>query len=472
MSLLENSTHIYLIGIGGSGLSAIALYLLERGYQVSGSDRVYSSLAKRVEEAGGTVFRGHNRDQLNGVNLVVRSSAIPDDNEEVLAAVTKGIPVYKRSDFLGRMMEGNRGIAVAGAHGKTTTTAMIAWILTYLGKDPSYIIGGVSQDLGTNAHAGVGSHFVIEADEYDRMFLGLNPDIAVITNIEYDHPDCFPTPEEFYQAFVEFVNRISPTGVLVVCSDDHNCSKLIEQTLDDVKTTYTYGLEPESDGCLPDYWGGNLLIETNGAYAFDIYYKDVKQTKVHLQIPGKHNVLNALAAFSVADQLNLTHEQVIDALEQFNGVQRRFEVRGESAGVVVIDDYAHHPTEIRATLSAVRERYPDREIWVVWQPHTYSRTRLLSDQFGKSFVDADHVLITKVYAAREAIVDDSFEEMLVHAVNHTDVRFYPSFDQIVQHLLNNVQTGSVLTVLSAGDGNLIGSSILETLSQRENETDV
>lgn len=472
MSLLENSTHIYLIGIGGSGLSAIALYLLERGYPVSGSDRVYSSLAKRVEEAGGTVFTGHNREQLNGVNLVVRSSAIPDDNEEVLAAVSKGIPVYKRSDFLGRMMEGNRSIAVAGTHGKTTTTAMIAWILTCLGKDPSYIIGGVSQDLGTNAHAGIGSHFVIEADEYDRMFLGLNPDIAVITTIEYDHPDCFPTPEDFYRAFVEFVDRISPTGVLVVCSDDHNCSRLIEHTLNAVKAIYTYGLEPKSDDCLPDYWGGNLRIETNGAYAFDIYIKDVKQTRVHLRVPGRHNVLNALAAFSVADQLNLTHEQVKDALEKFNGVQRRFEIRGESAGVVVIDDYAHHPTEIRVTLSAVRERYPDREIWVVWQPHTYSRTSLLSDQFGKSFMDADHVIITKVYAAREAVVDNSFEEKLVQAVDHSDVHFYPTFDQIVQQLQNNIQPGSVLIVLSAGDGNLIGSSILESLSQREIETDV
>jgi len=472
MTSLKTSTHIHMIGIGGTGLSAIALYLIERGIVVSGSDSELSSFTKRVESAGGEVFLGHKSDQVLGADLVVRSSAVPEDNVEVTAAQDAGIPVYKRSEFLGKMMEGYQGIAVAGTHGKTTTTAMIAWVLTDLGLDPSYIIGGVPNNLGANAHAGQSSQFVIEADEYDRMFLGLQPEIAVITNIEYDHPDCFPTPDDYYQAFVEFVDRLSIDGILLICADDRNAFHLNEKVQAQGKATISYGLGLITDQTKPDYMGYNLEIQENGAFAFEVIHNEVNLAKVLLKVPGQHNVLNALAAFAVSHFLKKPPKIVAEALGDFTGVDRRFEVRGETAGVVVIDDYAHHPTEIRATLTAARDRYADQELWVVWQPHTYSRTTIYFEEFAHSFQAADHVIVTKIYAAREAARNGEIEAELVKEMDHSDARFIAEMDQISAYLSMHLHPGSVVMVLSAGDAQQIGSSVLEDLGRRTKTLDV
>ena len=468
---IKPSTHIHMVGIGGTGLSAIALYLIESGYKVTGSDRQYSSLAQRVETAGGKIYVGHNRDQILGADLVIRSSAISDENVEIVEAQSVGIPVYKRSEFLGKMMEGYQAIAVAGTHGKTTTTAMITWMLIAAGLDPSYIIGGVSKNLGSNAHAGDDSIFVIEADEYDHMFLGLLPQIAVITTIEYDHPDCFPTPDDFYQAFIDFASRLSPDGVLIVCTDERNTLRFIEEVKNQGKETITYGLKPNLYESKPDFWGTNLEVQGNGTFAFEVIHEESNLARIFLQVPGRHNVQNALATFAVGHRLGISAETIVSAISDFTGVDRRFEVRGEIDGVIVVDDYAHHPTEICATLSAARDRYPEHELWAVWQPHTYSRTIVYFNDFINSFQDADHVIVTKTYAAREAIHSTEIEDDLVREMSHPDVRFISDLNQVSVFLSKHLHKDSVVMILSAGDAYQLGSRLLEDLSTNSKALD-
>ncbi len=452
--------HIHLIGIGGTGLSAIALVLLESGYQVSGSDRQISPLAQRVEAAGGRVFSGHASEHIRGADLVVRSSAIPDDNPEVQAAIQAGVPVLKRADFLGRLMEGKTSIAVAGTHGKTTTTAMIAWLLTALEQDPSYIIGGVSANLSSNAHAGKGPAFVIEADEYDHMFLGLSPDLAVVTNIEHDHPDCFPTPESFYEAFVEFSGLLTEEGTLLAGIDDPGAAKLAAQAGRKDQKVLGYGLKsPQAE-----YRALQPEINIWGGMSFEAVCPSASQM-VDLLVPGLHNVNNALAALAVIDCLGLPLQEAAQALGEYQGTDRRFEVYAQVSGVTLVDDYAHHPTEIRATLEAARIRYNDRRIWAVWQPHTFSRTRTLLKEFAASFEHADQVLITDIFPSREAPPEDGFSAQDVAAVvDHAQARYSGSIDQTAQVLSESLEPGDVVLVLSAGDANQINPKIAQNSS--------
>ena len=455
--------HVHLIGIGGTGLSAIARVLLERGYTVTGSDRDLSPLARQLVDLGVQISLDHRPENIVGADLVVRSSAIPDDNSEVQAAQEKGIPVLKRSEFLDQILEDYRVIAVAGSHGKTTTSAMIAWMLTHIGQDPSFILGGVSRNLDTNARAGSGKHFVIEADEYDYMFLGLHPEFAIVTNVEHDHPDCFPTPQDFYQAFVDFVHLLVPGGALLACGDDPAARGLVKDPLDSGTRSYLYGLQSSP----LDYSARELRLAANGCYAFRAYYQDEFLAPVLLQVPGRHNAQNALGALAIAHLMDLTLEEAAQALGAYQGAGRRFELAGEVAGVTVIDDYAHHPTEIRATLSAARARFPERELWAVWQPHTYSRTRLLFNQFSRAFGNADHVLVTEVYPAREPIQSDFSASQVVRAMEHSDARFLPDFERLVSYLVSNLSPGSVVLVLSAGDANKITRQLLSTLQKIE-----
>ncbi len=453
---------VHLVGIGGSGLSAIAVVLLERGVQVSGSDRQLSPLAQRVQAAGGQVYLGHNAENITGADLVVQSSAIPDDNVEVQAARRLGIPVYRRVDFLGLLTSGYRTVAVAGTHGKTTTTAMIAWLLASLGFDPSYIIGGLSINLGGNAHHGLGDIFVIEADEYDGMFLGLNPEIAVVTNIEHDHPDCYPTGEAFYRAFAAFSQRILPGGALLACKDDPGATRLMREAAGSSFRVLAYGHQ-EMEG---DYFASDLQESPAAGNAFHAasFAGAGQQVDLTLQLPGRHNVLNALATLAVADLLGIEWQRAAVPLAAFQGTGRRFELRGTVRGVTVIDDYAHHPTEIRATLSAARSRYPGDAIWAVWQPHTYSRTRLLAGQFAAAFADADHVLVLQIYAARETAPADGFSAQSVLAeMNHPDARYIPGIPQAQEYLLAHLQPGSIVLVLSAGDADQLSGSLIGAL---------
>lgn len=457
------ATHTHFIGIGGTGLSAIARVLVERGEIVSGSDRQLSPLAQSLQQLGVRVYLGHAPENIAGADLVVRSSAVPEDNPEVLAALQQGIPVLKRSEYLGHLLKDHTVLAVAGTHGKTTTTAMLAWTLTSLGYDPSYIIGGVSNDLGSNAHAGTSALFVIEADEYDYMFLGLEPAVAVVTNIEHDHPDCFPTEEKFFQAFKDFAARIKPDGNLVACLDDTGSARLLK---DSTAHAYSYAVENRLHSTNPDYVAVDLEPQPEAGYSFQAYKGTLLLASVTLQVPGLHNVRNALACLAVIDLLGFSTEQAALALSQFTGTGRRFELRGVASGITIIDDYAHHPTEIRATLAAARQRYPSQDIWIVWQPHTYTRTRTLLDDFLNSFEHSDHLLVTEIYAARESQPQNGFSaRTVVSLLKHPDVRFTASFASAKKYLLENMTSGSVVLVLSAGDANQISIDLLNALQE-------
>lgn len=453
--------HVHLIGIGGSGLSAIARLLLESGFSVSGSDRTLSDLAKQLAAAGATVFTGHAAENIRGADLVVRSSAIPDSNPEVAAALAAGIPVLKRADFLGQLMQGRLGIAVAGTHGKTTTTAMLAWLLTACGEDPSYIIGGVSKNLENNAHAGRGQAFVIEADEYDRMFLGLSPQIAVVTMMEHDHPDCFPTAQDYFDAFAAFVHRLQPGGLLLTSADDPHAPALAAELPAGCRQL-SYGMSLSAD-----LRASALTRNAAGGFTFQVIERTgEKVAEIALGVPGEHNVRNALAAFAVARELSLDLAAAASALARFSGTGRRFDLRGEANGVILIDDYAHHPTEIRATLAAARSRYADRRIWAVWQPHTYSRTLALLPEFKNAFGDADQVIVTAIYAAREQ--DPGFSAgQVVAEMPHPAARYIPALTDVRDTLLAELRPGDVVLVLSAGDADQVSAQVLAALRQKE-----
>lgn len=442
---------LFFIGIGGYGISAIARVMHEMGYSVSGSDRTLSPLAENLRIMGITVYEGHHRNHIVGMDMVIRSSAVTDDNPEVIAAREAGIPVLKRAEFLGELMENFTGIAIAGTHGKTTTTAMLAWLFSALDQDPGYIIGGVSRNLGTNAHAGQGKYFIIEADEYDRMFLGLKPNVAVITNSEHDHPDCFPTASDYHQAFLAFVRKIKPEGYLVICGDDSGNQALMKQS--PKSRLVTYGFSPEND-----YIIDRLSLNENGCYQFTIEQRVGEDRKalvdISLSIPGKHNVLNATAALIVAHREGLDLRLISRLLHQFSGTGRRFDVFAEIEEITLIDDYAHHPTEIAATLEAARSKYGNRDLWVIWQPHTFSRTRSLINRFAGCFSQADHVIVTDIFASRENQNTITSQE-IVEQIVHSDVRALTNQIEISDFLISTLKPGDIMLVLSAGDADQI-----------------
>jgi UDP-N-acetylmuramate--alanine ligase len=464
---MTETRRIHLIGIGGSGLSAIAQVLIERGLTVSGSDRQASTLAERLSGLGASISIGHQAANVAGADLVVRSSAVQDDNVEVLAAQAAGIPVLKRSQFLPDLMSGQTCLAVAGTHGKTTTTAMLAWALHELGRDPSYIIGGVSSDLGGNAHAGTGPEFVIEADEYDRMFLGLAPQAALVASLEYDHPDCYPTPEEYSGAFRSFAGRILPGGLLAVCADDPGAAQLGHDYRKNGGRILRYGLSASGLDCA----ASDCRPTPNGGYTFQVSALSGRPAPltVNLRVPGLHNVYNALGVLCLCAGLNLDLSAAAEALGRFHGTGRRFEIRGEVDGVTVVDDYAHHPTEIRVTLTAARARYPGRRVWAVWQPHTYSRTRALAADFAAAFADADRVLVTEIFAAREPAPADGFSARQAAgaiAAHGQAVDFASTLEAVGQLLLDQLRAGDVLVVLSAGDADRLSGQVLTELTAR------
>lgn len=455
-------THVHFIGIGGSGLSAIARLLKESGYKVTGSDRALSSFAADLQSMGVQIFIGHHPRNIAGADWIVRSSAIGEDNPEVKAAKSAGIPVYKRADFLGQLMSEKTGIAVAGTHGKTTTTAMIAWMLYAMQRDPSFIVGGTLNNLKVNAHAGKGDTFVIEADEYDRMFLGLKPRIAIVTNLEHDHPDCYPTFEDMYSAFQGFVDLLPEDGTLIVCAEDDGAATLLTHARRKNLNIVSYSIQGEMTINSPQWMQARVLTPNDrGGFDFTAMNNmgSSAEVNVSLQVPGEHNVRNALAALSVASTLGLPLQEAADALGRFTGTGRRFEVRGERNGVTVIDDYAHHPTEIRATLAGAKKRYPDRRIWAVWQPHTYSRTQTLFYEFSRAFADADEVLVTEIYASREPKQDFSSAEV-VSAMPHSSARYSGSLTETTKLLRENLRPGDVIIVLSAGDADQISADLV------------
>lgn len=457
---LEGVHHVHLVGIGGIGMSGIARVLLEEGYRVSGSDLRVSPLTEALVGLGGTVYEGHAAKNIAGADLVVFSSAVPPHNPEVVAAQESGIPVVNRAQILGQLMKGRYGVAVAGTHGKTTTSAMIALILDRAGLDPTIIVGGVIPELGSNAKAGKGKYIVLEADEYQRTFLGFSPSVAVVTNIEMDHPDYFRDLEDIYQAYLEFVRLVPPEGEIFLCSDDAMAQRLQEEPY--LAEITTYGLGPRAR-----WRAADLAANAAGGSNFRVLASSRPRGEFSLRIPGRHNVRNGLAALAVADYLGIDLMEAGKTLAQFRGVERRFEVKGEAAGVIVIDDYAHHPSEIKATLAAARERYPERRVWAVFQPHTYSRTKALLSDFAASFGDADQVVVTDIYPARESDDLGINSQELVAAMNHQGVHYIGALSDVVVMLCQQLRGGNLLITLGAGDIYQVGEEILARLKRRE-----
>ncbi|WP_119068281.1 UDP-N-acetylmuramate--L-alanine ligase [Aggregatilinea lenta] len=469
--MLHSGQHIHIIGIGGFGMSAIARVLLQQGYVVSGSDLHTNDLTRELAASGVTVYEGHAADNVRGADVVAISSAVPDSNPEAAEARAQGLPVLRRRDLLGALMADRVGIAVAGTHGKTTTTALLAHTLIEAGRDPTYIVGGVMQNTGTNAGVGAGPEFVIEADEYDRMFLGLRPKIAVVTNVEHDHPDCYPTWGEMAAAFEAFVHLLPQDGLLVVCADDEPAFALGKERWRTGGPVSSYGTGTASGDWTatevdPDPAGGMRFNVRRGGQFGSVV------GNVHLALDGQHNVQNALAVVAVASHLGVPFETIAAAFASFQGTRRRGEAMGQAGGVTVISDYAHHPTAIRVTLEAHRQRPGVRDLWAVWQPHTYGRLRALATDFTWCFSRADHVLVTDVYSVREQVspgLDARGMADLIRRTDHPDARYTGAFGATAETLAREVQPGDVVLILSAGDAPEIGRRLLATLAAGSGE---
>ena len=452
----------HLVGIGGSGLSAIAQVLLERGHRVSGSDLVESPSLERLREMGADVFLGHSADHLKEAQAVLVSSAIRGGNPELDAALEAGLPVYKRTEFLGELTRGFETIAISGTHGKTTTTGLIAYILAEAGLDPSFVVGGALLDFGgASGHAGRGRFFVIEADEYERTFLGLDPEIGVVTNVEHDHPDCYPTFQEVLAAFHEFLARVPARGWVVPCAD---APAAMQATTGVSAHVRSYGMDASGADWVALGWraegarGSHFLVQRKEAEGGLRVLGSVAT-----RLPGLHNVRNCLAALCVTDLCEIPFDVAATAAGKFQGAKRRFEVIAETQGVMLVDDYAHHPSEIRATLAAVRQHYPGRRVVAVWEPHTFSRTRALEQDFAGSFEDADQVVVLPVFRSREAEDPSYSAQGIVSRIGGKAV-LAEGVEGATEWIRSRAKAGDLVITLSAGEGNRVAMMLRERLS--------
>ncbi|MBU4186477.1 MAG: UDP-N-acetylmuramate--L-alanine ligase [Proteobacteria bacterium] len=447
--------HIHFVGIGGIGRSGIAELLLNLGYKVSGSDIRSSDITRRLKRLGGIIFEGHSDEQLSGADVVVTSSAIGADNPEVVAARKASIPLIPRAEMLAELMRLKYSVAVAGAHGKTSTTSIIASVLSKGGLDPTVVIGGKLKGIDSNALLGRGDFIVAEADESDGSFLKMSPTIAVVTNIDREHLDFYEDLNSIKEAFLSFIDRIPFYGLAVLCLDNEPIQDLIPKIK---KRFTTYGMSAQAD-----FHARDIVFSTQKS-RFDIYHMGDMLGNITLNLPGTHNVYNSLASIAVGIELDIPFDIIKYALETLEGVQRRLEVKGEAGGITIIDDYGHHPTEIKTTLKAVRESWPDRRIIVVFQPHRYTRTKALFNEFTRSFYQSDLLVVLPIYPAGEEKIEgiDSYslcEGIRTHG--HKEAAFKEDFKEAVSHLKEILEQGDILLTLGAGDVWKIGEEILE-----------
>lgn len=458
---------VHIIGIGGFGMSAIARVLLEKGYQVSGSDEKANQFTLALAESGASIFIGHAAEHIGRAKVILASSAITDSNPEIQAAQAQGIPILRRRDMIGFVTANHRVIAVAGTHGKTTTTALLTHVLTEAGLDPTAIVGGIMNALGTNARVGKGEFFVIEADEYGGMFLGLQPEIAIVTNIEYDHPDQFANLEVLVQSFKDFIDHIKPDGMLVVGIDSPPLSEITEAREWAGLPFISYGLG-QADS---QWFATDIETQANGTMRFKVVFENVELGSTQLALMGRHNVQNALAVIAVAHQLGIPFETISHALGTFAGAGRRSEIMGQVDGITIISDYAHHPTAIRMNLEAWKQQAG--RLWAVWQPHTYNRLRALADEFVECFADAGHVLVTDVYSVRETpAIGLTLPDLVarIQATGHPDARYSGGFEATAALLANELESGDNVIIFSAGDAPQIGHLLLKHLQAKHSES--
>lgn len=437
--------HLHFVGAGGVGMCGLAEILLQEGLQVSGCDLERSERTHRLENLGATIHEGHGPDHLENVDVVVISSAITPENPEVTAARERGLPVIRRAEMLAELMRLREGIAIAGTHGKTTTTSLTGHLLTAASLDPTVIVGGRVHLLEAHARMGSGRILVCEADEYDRSFLELTPVWAVVTSLEPEHLDCYGTPEELANAFVTFGHRVPFYGAIIACADDAGVRELIPRL---ERRIVTYGLSPQA------WLRGEILSADENGTRFAVHAGETILGEVHLPLVGHHNVQNALAALAIGLELELDFDALRDALGQFSGVARRFEKLGERNGVIVVDDYAHHPTEVTAALAAARQAYPGRRLVALFQPHLFSRTRDFAREFAESLLAAEVALTLPIYPAREKPIEGVSSELIVTAatqLGHRNISALQNADPDLSALGAHLREGDVLLTLGAGN---------------------
>ena len=449
---------VHLVGIGGIGMSSIAEVLLNRGYAVTGSDLKRSDVTEHLESLGATIYEGHAAEQVGEADVVVYSSAVdPDENPETLEAERRRISLIPRAEMLGELMRMKFGVGIAGTHGKTTTTTMTGLVATEGGFDPTIIVGGKVAVFGSNAVAGEGDIIIIEADEYDRTFLRLTPSLAVITNIEEDHLDIYENLDDIRNAFVQYANSVPFFGAAILCLDD----PIVQQIVGRIeRRVVTYGTTRQAEVRADD------IIQKGLEVHFGVFANDEKLGDMMVRAPGMHNVRNALAAIAVGRELDIPFAKIRAGLAQFSGVQRRFQKLGEAQGITVVDDYAHHPTEVTATLEAASEGWPDRRIVAVFQPHLYSRTRDFQEAFGRAFFNADVLVVTDVYGAREEPIEGSSGQPIADLATrsgHRHVLSVPNKEDVPARLSGLTQPGDVVLTLGAGDIWRYGKVFLERL---------
>ena len=454
--MFATSQHVHFIGIGGIGMSGIAEILLSLGMKVSGSDLRRGPVTDRLTRLGATVYEGHDARNVAGATVVVTSSAVTAANPEVVEAHARKIPVIQRAEMLAELMRLKYGIAIAGMHGKTTTTSMVAAVLSAGGLDPTVVVGGRVDALGSNARLGTTQYLVAEADESDRSFLKLSPILAVVTNLDREHMDCYRDMADVERAFVEFMDRVPFYGAVTACVDDARLKSILARAR---RRVFTYGTAAEADFRLELLDAGQ-----GGCYSrFQVTTAAGPLGPFELHVPGRHNVLNATAAVAIARQLEVGAEKIAEGLRNFRGVDRRFQQMGEVRGVRVVDDYGHHPTEIKATLAAAREFCKGR-IHVVFQPHRYTRTRDLLEEFGGAFADADRVMVLPIYAASEEPIAGVTAEGLVARIVGPQAEFARDFAAAVEKAASAAREGDMILTLGAGSVSHLAPEILAALS--------
>ncbi|MFB6363681.1 UDP-N-acetylmuramate--L-alanine ligase [Paenibacillus elgii] len=457
---MNTSEHIHFIGIGGYGMSAIAKVMLEMGYQVSGSDLAQQELTEKLAAKGAQVFIGHKAQNVKGADVVVYSTALAKDNVEMMAAEELNIPILHRSQMLARLMNVKKGIAVAGAHGKTTTSSMIALVLERCGSDPTFIIGGEIMNVGSNAKAGKGDWVVAEADESDGSFLQYQPAIALVNNIEADHLENYDGNfENLKKAYAQFLSQVKEDGKAVVCLDDQYLKEMISSVNNEV---LTYAIEAEAD-----FTARNIVLGDRKV-SFDVVRGAETLGTIHLSVPGKHNVYNALATLITCMEAGLSFDRIAEAITEFRGAKRRFQVLGEVDDILVIDDYAHHPTEIEATIQAAKAT--GKRIVAVFQPQRYTRMYFLFEQFSRAFPEADEVIITDIYSpAGEKQIEGIDSARLVELIrqnSNANVRYVPTKEQVQTYLLKSVRPGDLVITMGAGDIWKAAAGLAEALTER------
>jgi UDP-N-acetylmuramate--alanine ligase len=459
---------IHFVGIGGIGMSGIAEVLLNLGYRVSGSDLKSSAVTQRLAGLGAAVFEGHRAENISGAEVVVTSSAIAAENPEVVEAHKLHVPVIQRAEMLAELMRLKYGIAIAGMHGKTTTTSMVAAVLAGGGLDPTVVVGGRVDAMGSNARLGKSQYLVAEADESDRSFLKLSPILSVVTNIDREHMDCYRNMRDVRKTFLEFMDRVPFYGMVVACNDDPMLRRLLPEVQ---RRTVTYGTKRGSDFLIKfesNSAASNLPGDGTPLSRFRVSYRKKDLGEFTLHVPGVHNVLNATAAIAVGVGLDVEIEAIRAALDQFRGVDRRFQLRGRAVGVSVIDDYGHHPTEIRATLAAAKQ-CGFSKVHVVFQPHRYTRTRDLIDDFTTAFGDADSLFVLDIYAASEKPIEGISGEALARTIREKggcNAQYVSSFADAVSSVAAVAQDGDMILTLGAGSVSRLGPMVLEKLKER------